>query len=375
MVGGGVQVATAFIRQALQRPHAHKWMFAVSPPVMWNLESLSGKQLEEVVEISPSPARIRRGMRSRRRLRQLEEQFRPDVVFTVFGPAYHRFRAPHVCGFADPWVTHRSKLAMNSLPRLQRCCTYLKCLYKQARLSRKDAYWVEVPVAQRGLARILGIPESRVKVIPNTFSDVFSKAPTTAVANENPGRPTRVFTLAHPYPHKNLTIIPKVADILRRTDQARNYRFTVTLPDTGREVKKFRRLAKDLGAEPMIENAGRLKLEECPEWYAKSNIVFLPTLLETFSATYPEAMQMGKPIVTTDLDFAHDVCGDAAIYYSPLSAKAAAGAIMKVASNAALRADLVARGRDQLKRYPSPEEKYQMQLEWIETVALHNVDG
>lgn len=231
---------------------------------------------------------------------------------------------------------------------------------------------METPAAQHGLVRILGIPESRVKVIPNTFSDIFLKTPATARANEIAARPTRVFTLAHPNPHKNLTIIPKVADILRRTDQARNYRFTVTLPDTGREVKKFWRLAKDLGAELMIENAGRLKLEECPEWYAKSNIVFLPTLLETFSATYPEAMQMGKPIVTTDLDFAHDICGDAAIYYSPLSAKAAADAIMKVASNAALRVDLVARGRDQLKRYPSPEEKYQMQLEWMETVVFHD---
>lgn len=35
----------------------------------------------------------------------------------------------------------------------------------------------------------------------------------------------------------------------------------------------------------------------------------MPTVLEVFSATYPEAMAL--PIVTSDLDFARDICDNA----------------------------------------------------------------
>lgn len=370
VVGGGVQVATAFIRQALWNPHDHEWIFAVSAPVMRNIESVLEKDTTNVVEISPPPARLRKGMRSRHRLRQLENEFCPDVVFTVFGPAYHKFSTPHVCGFADPWVTHRSKLAMNVLPCLLRCKRFLLCFYKECQLSSRDYYWVEAPVAQRGLMRILGIPEGQIKVIPNSYSDVFLEQSNARTETDRDNtRTVRVFSIAHPYPHKNLTIIPEVAHILSKEDREREYRFIVTLPNSGKEVEKFWRLAKSFKVESLIENAGRLKLEECPEWYARSDIVFMPTLLETFSATYPEAMKMGKPIVTTDIDFAHDICGDAAVYYSPLSAKSAASAVMKVVCDETFRTALIEKGRAQLQRYPTPEEKFQMQLDWIETVA------
>lgn len=38
----------------------------------------------------------------------------------------------------------------------------------------------------------------------------------------------------------------------------------------------------------------------------------MPSLLECFTATYPEAMRMERPIVTTDLAFAQGLCGEAA---------------------------------------------------------------
>ena len=179
----------------------------------------------------------------------------------------------------------------------------------------------------------------------------------------------RIFCLAAPYPHKNLKIIPEVASLLRENDPARVYCFIVTLPDNGPVVRKFWAMVEKYGVKDMIENAGRIKLQECPRFYASSDIVFLPTLLETFSATYPEAMVMGKPIVTTDLDFAHDICGDAAAYYSPLSAEAAAKLLGQVAGDPRLRETLIANGQNRLKYFPSPQQKYRMMLQWIQEVA------
>ena len=69
-----------------------------------------------------------------------------------------------------------------------------------------------------------------------------------------------------------------------------------------------------------------MDITECPSLYEQADVMFQPTLLECFSATYPEAMKMQRPIVTTDIEFAHGLCGPAAHYYSPLSAEDAARA-------------------------------------------------
>ena len=58
-----------------------------------------------------------------------------------------------------------------------------------------------------------------------------------------------------------------------------------------------------------------MDISECPSLYRQSTFAFQPTLLECFTATYPEAMRSGKPIVTPDLEFARGLCGGAAVYY------------------------------------------------------------
>jgi len=371
VVGGGVQVAATFVSHALRDPNSVEFLFAVSPQVKNNLNT-DDQQDARLVEISPSPARLRKGRKSRTKLIGLEEQFKPDVVFTVFGPAYVKFSSTHICGFADPWVTHRSKIALSILPSFRRLHVLAVCLYKQWSLSPKDYYWVEAEVARRGLVRLLGIPPSKIKVIPNTYADVFRQPVSDPITRED--NSVKVLTIAAPYPHKNLLIIPEVASILRKREADRLYRFIVTLPHEDHEVQRFWAKAKRLGVENVIKNAGKLSLQECPKWYASSDIVFLPTLLETFSATYLEAMVMGKPIVTTDLDFAHDICGDAAAYYLPLSAYAAAETIRKVATDHAHRISLVKAGKNRLSNFPSPREKYHLMMDWIREVVKKEHD-
>ena len=299
----------------------------------------------------------------------MERDFRPDVVFTVFGPAYVRFETTHVCGFADPWVTHLSRVAIQALPWRPRQWTRVITARKKLFLSPEDYYCVEAPVAQRGLQRILGIPAGRIRVIPNSFSDVFEQAEQPGARWPGEKDVIRLFTLANPYPHKNLVIIPPMITELRRLDPRREYRFIVTVPEGSDEAHRFWSVADRYETRTRIENAGKLLLQDCPAWYAKSDIVFMPTLLETFSATYPEAMKMKRPIVTTDLDFAHDICGDAALYYTPLSAEHAARQIQRLVADRELYEELVRRGQARVGSFPSPEEKYRMQIAWLEEVA------
>ena len=85
----------------------------------------------------------------------------------------------------------------------------------------------------------------------------------------------------------------------------------------------------------------------------------MPTLLETSSATYPEAMAMGLPIVTTDLDFARDVCGPAARYFTALSAVGAAEAIAPlIQDDDGTAATLVSSGTERLHTFPDATARH-----------------
>jgi len=150
------------------------------------------------------------------------------------------------------------------------------------------------------------------------------------------------------------------------------FKFYVTLPYEGKEVKLFWALVKKYKVGKNIINCGVLRISECIDLYNKSDIVFLPTLLETFSATYPEAMYMDKPILTTDLDFARDVCGDAAIYFEPRSATDAAKKLFFLATDNELCEKLIMNGKKRLKSLPTPHQKFGMLISWIQEIHRMN---
>ena len=114
---------------------------------------------------------------------------------------------------------------------------------------------------------------------------------------------------------------------------------------------------------------GKVRTSECPILYKKADIMFMPTLLECFSATYPEAMRMEVPIVTTDLEFAHGLCGDAACYYDALDAEAAAEAIYNVATNKEYAKQLVSNGKKQLQKFDNYEQRAEKLIHILEAIA------
>ena len=93
----------------------------------------------------------------------------------------------------------------------------------------------------------------------------------------------------------------------------------------------------------MVTNLSPLSLDRCVEEYKKASCVFQPTLAEVFSATYLEAMAMGVPIITSDLDFARDVCGNAAYYFNPDDDRAA-NALAKIILNETLATEFAQKG-------------------------------
>ena len=95
-------------------------------------------------------------------------------------------------------------------------------------------------------------------------------------------------------------------------------------------------------------NLGPVEPQAIPACFANCEALLFPTRLESFSATYLEAMASGLPVLTSDLDFAREVCGEAALYFDPWSSESMARAIVQVRDDTRLREQLAGEGRRQL---------------------------
>ena len=83
-------------------------------------------------------------------------------------------------------------------------------------------------------------------------------------------------------------------------------------------------------------------------------------------------MYMGKPILTSDLPFARTVCGDAAIYFNPLSAEDIVAKIENLLSSKTCYEDLKNRGFIRLKEFCGAEERALQYLNICKRISNNN---
>jgi glycosyltransferase involved in cell wall biosynthesis len=362
VVGGALQVAYSFIDQMLRAGDAGDWNLVLSVPVYEQVKDLlnhSGCRVE-IMEHSPA-----RDLSARKCLKKIEAEIRPDVVFTLFGPAYVRFRAPHLCGVANPWVTHPNSLAYNKLRREVQLYHLFGWVYRGYWCRKADAWVVEALVAKRGMVKLLHLPPHRIFVVPNNCGRQYLTGERSPRLPDS-GETVRILTFCAYYPHKDLIMIPLVARELAGARPEVSFRFVLTLPHESAALVAIMETASKLGVAGNIENMGPVPVAAGPSLYRSCHISFLPSLLETFSANYPEAMAMKRPLVTTDLDFARDVCGPAAVYFRPTDPRSAAGAILSLIDDRDLWLKVLREGDRVLASLPTPEKKYVLYRECID---------
>jgi glycosyltransferase involved in cell wall biosynthesis len=365
--GGSLQMTTMFLRQALHSPEEFQWSFAVSAQVYGELARFENRLPDfDVFEDSPA-----RDLASRRRLREVEQKHRPDLVFTVAGPAYVEFRARHVLVCAEPWVTHAGLTAFRSLRFPDEWLRVaLLTRYKTAWFRKATAWIVQTETARQGFIERVGVSAERCYVIPATCDPQY-RSETTAISFPSTQDKLRLLCFTAYYKHKNLGLIPYVARRLERLLNGRPFEFVLTLPPEHRSWRSLALRAQRLGVRDRLVTLGPIPVTDGPALYRSCHICFLPSVLEMFTATYPEAMAMGMPIVTSDLDFARDICRDAAQYFAPRNADEAADRVLQLINDRSLWESLVNRGYTRLAELPTAEEQYQRDLQCFrEVLAL-----
>ncbi|WP_375239822.1 glycosyltransferase [Aurantibacter sp.] len=152
------------------------------------------------------------------------------------------------------------------------------------------------------------------------------------------------------YPHKNHKLLIDIAESLSEIDF--DY---VMLLSLSREllIKEYGARALKLLEKDKIIPIGWVEKSYLKSLYSLSDSVIIPTLLESFSSSHIEAMQFGKPILTTDFNFTREVCDDAALYHSEKKTEDWVKSILEISKSPKLRNNLTNKGKNQLEKYPT----------------------
>ena len=86
-------------------------------------------------------------------------------------------------------------------------------------------------------------------------------------------------------------------------------------------------------------------------YYRRANLFVYPSLYEGFGLPPLEAMASGVPVVTTLTSSLPEVVGDAALMVSPYNVEQLAETMGTVLTNPQIRQDLIAKGREQVRKF------------------------
>jgi len=253
-----------------------------------------------------------------------------------------------LCGSAPAFVPHQANLlhdaAVFDCPEAytRMFVSWYRWLFR--RLGRRGMVLLTVSEFSRErLARALGVAPERIGVVGNGADHLarIEPDPSARAAHGLDSTPYLIVVSSRQRTKNHAAIVAAWCR-LGRSD-ARLVMVGRTHP------RVFRR---DL----TIEAAGVVQLGAVDDAALKAllqgarGLVF-PSLYEGFGLPPVEAMACGCPVLTANAAALPEVCGDAALYVDPHDEAALASSMARLLDDAALRAELVSRGRRQAARW------------------------
>lgn len=366
---GVTQVSTSFIYECIKFPQ-HDYFVFLSNTVREQLKTEDFPNNFHFYAIPNHPLYGIKGYKSRQLIKKIVKQIKPDVIFSVFGPSWWTPKVPHLQGYAYPYYVYPESPVFNKLSALQKIkISIFKKLHLHF-LKKNGHYYVsETHDVSERFEKLINNPKKKYFTVSNTANNFFfdfkkdkHAQKTSGLLAEKKDNEFRFLSLCTYHIHKNLDILNEVIPLLNKELKDIKVKFVLTLKDE--EIEKY----FTAEAKASIINIGRVPVKDCPQLYYETDALFLPTLLECFSANYPEAMVMERPILTSNLSFATGVCGEAALYFNPVSAVDIVSKIKDLVMNKDLRKELIEKGKLKIRDFDDSYTRAKKYLDICESI-------
>lgn len=353
-IGGAFQRSISFLKELKEigKDHYH---------VFYNEDI--GKQIDitcfpnnfKFYYFEQTPASLKYRKEIIKRFNNIERKVNPNVVFSFVGPCYWKAKSPHLVGYGIPHIVYDDyKYVKKYSLRVK-----LEMLYKKYWTKKEaDYYVVQTKDVRERLAKRINVDATKIYIVSNGIGKQYKDVDVKTFSNRKIKKLLMISTFR---PSKNFEIINEVIPYLE--NDKFDYEFHISIKD-----EDYQKVFK--GKEKWVKNHGHVLTEDCPQLYNDCDAMFLPSHLECFSASYPEAMKMERPILTSNLSFATTVCADAALYFDNLNAKDVAEKIKKIFDDKDLYNDLVKKGKERLKIFDDSRGQAEKYLEICQKISL-----
>jgi glycosyltransferase involved in cell wall biosynthesis len=199
------------------------------------------------------------------------------------------------------------------------------------------------------LANFYHVNPAKIRVVyPAPDTQLFHPAPSEAIA-----RVKEKYRLADDY-------LLSVGTLHPRKNYVRLIRAFTALPPkyqlvvVGRKGWLFDEIfgtVQELGLGECVKFLDYVAAEELPALYSGARVFVFPSLHEGFGFPILEAQLCETPVVCSNTSSLPEVAGDAAEFFDPREVEAMSSALTRALNDDARRAELVARGQENARRF------------------------
>lgn len=211
---------------------------------------------------------------------------------------------------------------------------------------------------RRDLQQLFGVPGDKIDVVYNALDARIAEAP----SQEAVQRILERYSIHDPYllyagnvkPHKNLSRLIEafalVKDQLRDHPRYRALKLIIIGDELSRHAH-LRRAVIMSRTQNDVRFLGFVDRQTLSVFYVRAEAFVFPSLYEGFGLPPLEAMSLGTPVITSNVSSLPEVLGEAAQFVNPEKVFDISRGIQDVLLSDDLRAQLIERGREQVKRF------------------------
>jgi glycosyltransferase involved in cell wall biosynthesis len=257
------------------------------------------------------------------------ERLQIDKVISLGNAAFPSKGRPHLVYIQLPHLVYHESPAWKTMDMRSFLTNSLMDQYVAFHLRYASSYAVQTGVMRERFNERFKLPKEKIYVLPNAAIDQEDMHPK---ALPLPMQPLKLLFLSRYYSHKNFECLPRVAELL----QQRNVPIEITLTISQTEAAGAAKVLDALSGYKSIRNIGPVALKDIGKVIDEHHGVFLPSLMESFSGVYAEALLHRRHIFTSHYDFATEMLGEAAFYFDPLRPEHVASVLENASNNLSL---------------------------------------